>query len=140
MEGPRRRERTWLWSIAATTFAVMVVGGITRLTQSGLSIVDWQPIMGVIPPLNEAQWQEAFDRYRQFPEYQVLRRGMTMDEFQFIFFWEYLHRVVARVIGLVFLVPFVVRHPRLLHPAAGMLRALGLFALGAMQGCWAGSW
>jgi heme a synthase len=116
------------------TFVVLIVGGITRLTQSGLSIVDWQPLMGVIPPLNEAQWQEAFDRYRQFPEYQQLRRGMTMGEFQFIFFWEYLHRVVARAIGLVFLIPFVVFWLRgyLTRPLMG--RALVLFALGAGQG------
>ncbi|HSJ25607.1 MAG TPA: COX15/CtaA family protein [Longimicrobiales bacterium] len=133
--GPRRRAlRAWLWSIAATTFAVMVVGGITRLTQSGLSIVDWQPIMGVIPPLNEAQWQEAFDRYRQFPEYQVLRRGMTMDEFRFIFFWEYLHRVLARVIGLVFLVPFAWFAVRRYFNRELAVRALLLFGLGAAQG------
>jgi heme a synthase len=133
-ESRRRPLRTWLYSIAGMTFVVLVVGGITRLTQSGLSIVDWQPLMGVIPPLNEAQWQEAFDRYRQFPEYQQLRRGMTMGEFQFIFFWEYLHRVVARAIGLVFLIPFVVFWLRgyLTRPLMG--RALVLFALGAGQG------
>jgi heme a synthase len=116
------------------TFLVLIVGGITRLTQSGLSIVDWQPIMGVIPPLNEAQWQDAFDRYRQFPEYQQLRRGMTLAEFQFIFFWEYLHRVVARAIGLVFLVPFLFFWLRgyFNRPLVG--RALILFGLGAGQG------
>jgi heme a synthase len=133
-ESRRRSLRIWLYSIAATTFAVMVVGGITRLTQSGLSIVDWQPIMGVIPPLNEAQWQEAFDRYRQFPEYQVLRQGMSMDEFKFIFFWEYLHRVVARLIGMVFLVPFVWFAVRRYFNREMAIRALALFGLGAMQG------
>jgi heme a synthase len=133
-ESRRRPLRAWLYSIAGMTFVVLIVGGITRLTQSGLSIVDWQPLMGVIPPLNEAQWQEAFDRYRQFPEYQQLRRGMTMGEFQFIFFWEYLHRVVARAIGLVFLIPFIVFWLRgyLTRPLMG--RALVLFALGAGQG------
>jgi heme a synthase len=133
-EHRRRHLRAWLWSVAAATFAVMVVGGITRLTQSGLSIVDWQPLMGVIPPLSEAQWLAAFDRYREFPEYQQLRRGMTLAEFQFIFFWEYLHRLVARLIGVVFLVPFVVFAVRgyLTRPLA--LRALALFALGAAQG------
>jgi heme a synthase len=90
--------------------------------------------MGVVPPLNEAQWQEAFDRYRQFPEYQQLRRGMSLDEFKFIFFWEYLHRMVARAIGLVFLVPFIVFWVRgyFNRPLAG--RALILFGLGAAQG------
>jgi heme a synthase len=133
-ESRRRPLRTWLWSIAGMTFVVLIVGGITRLTQSGLSIVDWQPIMGVVPPLNEAQWQEAFDRYRQFPEYQQLRRGMTMGEFQFIFFWEWFHRVVARAIGLVFLIPFVVFWIKGYFNRALMGRALVLFALGAGQG------
>jgi heme a synthase len=130
----RRPIRVWLWSVAIMTFLVMVIGGITRLTQSGLSIVDWQPIMGILPPLSDAQWHETFDRYRQFPEYQVLRRGMTLDEFKFIFFWEYLHRMAARAIGIVFLIPFVYFWARghLTKPLA--TRTLLLFALGAMQG------
>jgi heme a synthase len=133
-ESNRRPLRLWLWSIAAMTLAVLVVGGITRLTQSGLSIVDWQPFMGVIPPLGEAQWRETFELYRQYPEYQQLRRGMTLDEFKFIFFWEYLHRLVARAIGVVFLVPFAFFALRgyLNRPLA--VRTLGLFALGGMQG------
>jgi heme a synthase len=133
-EGRRRWLRAWLWSIAGMTFVVLVVGGITRLTQSGLSIVDWQPILGVIPPLNEAQWQAAFDRYREFPEYQQLRRGMTLAEFQFIFFWEYLHRMVARGIGLVFLVPFVFFWLRGWLNRGIAVRGLVLFGLGAAQG------
>jgi heme a synthase len=133
-EAKRRPVRIWLWSIAAMTFAVLVIGGITRLTQSGLSMVDWQPIMGVIPPLSDAQWQAAFDRYREFPEYQVLRRGMSLDEFRFIFFWEYLHRLVARAIGIVFLVPFVYFWVRGHFTRPLALRALTLFALGALQG------
>jgi heme a synthase len=133
-EEKRRPLRIWLWSIAAMTLAVLIVGGITRLTQSGLSITDWQPLMGVIPPLSEAQWIEKFDLYRQYPEYQQLRRGMSLDEFKFIFFWEYLHRLVARAIGIVFLVPFAFFAVRgyLNRPLA--LRTLGLFALGGMQG------
>lgn len=133
-ESRRRPLRLWLWSIAGMTFLTLVVGGITRLTQSGLSIVDWQPIMGVIPPLNEAQWQEAFDRYRAFPEYQVLRRGMSLSEFKFIFFWEYLHRMVARAIGVVFLVPFAVFLIRGFMNAPLRNRTLLLFGLGAAQG------
>ena len=86
-EAKRRHLRLWLWSIAAITFAVVVIGGITRLTHSGLSIVDWRPVMGV-PPLNDAQWTESFDRYRQFPEFQQLRRGMTLAEYKDIFFWD----------------------------------------------------
>lgn len=134
---PAERRRPlclWLWSVAAMTFAVLVVGGITRLTLSGLSIVDWKPLMGVIPPLNEAQWREAFELYRQFPEYQTWRRGMTLSEFQFIYFWEYLHRLLARGIGLVFLVPFVVFLVRGWLTGPLLRRTLLLFALGGMQG------
>jgi heme a synthase len=132
---PRRRAlRIWLWSIAGMTFAVLIVGGITRLTQSGLSMVDWQPVMGVIPPLGEAQWQAAFDQYRQFPEYQQLRQGMTLSEFKFIFFWEYFHRLLARTIGLVFLVPFVFFWVRGYLSRPLVRRGLLLFGLGAAQG------
>lgn len=133
-ESRRRWLRLWLWSIAGMTFLTLVVGGITRLTQSGLSIVDWQPIMGVVPPLTDVQWQEAFDRYRAFPEYQQLRRGMSLEEFRFIFFWEYLHRMVARTIGLVFLVPFAVFLARGFMNRPLRNRALLLFGLGAAQG------
>lgn len=126
--------RIWLWSVAAMTFAVMVVGGVTRLTLSGLSIVDWQPLMGVIPPLNDAQWQHTFELYRQFPEYQTWRQGMSLAEFKFIFFWEYLHRLLARMIGVVFLVPFLFFWLRGWFNGPLFRRALILFALGAMQG------
>ena len=126
--------RWWLGTGAALTMAIVVIGGITRLTQSGLSIVDWNPIMGVIPPLSEAQWMAAFDRYREFPEYQVLRRGMSLEEFKFIFFWEYFHRLVARTIGLVFLVPFLVFWWRGFFPRPLLGRVAALFLLGAAQG------
>jgi len=116
------------------TFGVLVVGGITRLTLSGLSIVAWDPVMGVVPPLTDAQWQQAFDAYRQFPEYQSWRRGMSLDEFRFIYFWEYLHRLLARGIGVVFAVPFVVFWVRGYFNRPMLGRALALFGLGAMQG------
>lgn len=132
---PRRRHlRTWFWSIALMTLAVLIVGGITRLTQSGLSIVDWDPFVGVIPPLTEAQWQEVFARYRQFPEYEQLRQGMTLAEFKVIFFWEYLHRLLARTIGLVFLLPFVLFWVRGYFNRPLAVRSLALFGLGAAQG------
>ena len=133
-EPARRALRLWFWSIAAMTLAVLVVGGITRLTQSGLSIVDWKPVMGVVPPLGEAAWQETFDRYRQFPEYLELRRNMTLGEFKVIFFWEYLHRLVARLIGVVFLVPFAIFWLRGQLSGPLLRRSLALFALGALQG------
>ena len=133
-EARRRHLRRWFSSIAVMTFIVLVVGGVTRLTQSGLSIVDWQPLVGVVPPLTSAEWEESFDRYRQFPQYRQLRPDMTLADFKFIFFWEYLHRVVARLIGLVFLVPFAAfwLAGYLNRPLA--MRALALFALGGMQG------
>jgi heme a synthase len=113
---------------------VVVIGGITRLSQSGLSIVDWQPLIGAIPPLTETQWAEAFDRYREFPEYRQLRGTMTLGEFKVIFFWEYLHRLIARLIGLVFLIPFAAFWRAGYLPRPLLFRALALFALGATQG------
>jgi cytochrome c oxidase assembly protein subunit 15 len=136
-EIPERRRahlRRWLWTGAALTFLIVVIGGITRLTQSGLSIVDWDPIMGVIPPIGEAEWREAFARYQQFPEYQRLRGGMTLGEFRFIFFWEYLHRLAARLIGLVFLVPVAFFWARAYLNPPLRRRLLVLFGLGALQG------
>jgi cytochrome c oxidase assembly protein subunit 15 len=127
-------QEVWYWSIAAMTFAVLVVGGITRLTHSGLSMVEWQPLVGIVPPLTDAQWIDTFDRYRQFPEYQQLRQGMTLAEFKFIFFWEYLHRVLARSIGLVFLLPFVFFWLSGRFSRPQLARTLALFGLGAAQG------
>lgn len=98
--------RRWLAFTCGFILLMILVGGVTRLTESGLSMVTWEPILGAIPPLNEADWQARFDQYRQFPEYQKLNRGMSMDEFKRIFFWEYLHRLVGRLIGLVFALPF----------------------------------
>lgn len=130
----RRHLRAWLWTGAGLTILIVIIGGITRLTQSGLSIVDWDPIMGVVPPMSQAEWQEAFDRYRQFPEYQKLRAGMTLGEFRFIFFWEYVHRLAARLIGVAFLVPFVFFWARGYLNRPLRRRLLVLFGLGALQG------
>ena len=98
----------WLIVTAALILLLVVIGGITRLTESGLSITQWQPVEGVLPPLSAAAWQAAFDSYRQIPEYAQVHFGMTLGEFKQIFFWEYLHRLLARTIGLVALVPLVV--------------------------------
>lgn len=130
----RRHLGTWYWSVAGMTLSVLVVGGITRLTQSGLSIVDWDPIVGVIPPLTHAQWLDVFRRYQAFPEYVQLRQGMTLDEFKIIFFWEYLHRLLARTIGVVFLIPFILFWLRRYFNRPLLLRSLALFGLGAAQG------
>lgn len=133
-ERRRRHLRIWLWSGAALTFAILVVGGITRLTQSGLSIVEWAPLVGVVPPLNEAQWEEAFAAYQRYPEYQQLRPDMTLAEYKTIFFWEYVHRLLARTIGLVFVVPFAWFWARGYLRSSLTKRLLVLFGLGALQG------
>jgi cytochrome c oxidase assembly protein subunit 15 len=118
----------------ALVFAMVVVGGVTRLTHSGLSITEWQPIVGTLPPLNDAQWDEAFRKYQSTPEYNQVNRGIGLEAFKGIFWWEYFHRLLGRAIGAVFLLPllwFIVR--RRIPPgfAAGLF---GIFALGAAQG------
>src|SRR3546814_13992195 len=102
-EATAYRPRTiaiWLFAVAALVFLTVVVGGITRLTESGLSMVRWEPISGIVPPLNAADWQAEFDAYKAYPEYQKLNRGMTLSEFKSIFFCEYTQRLIVRLIGL----------------------------------------
>ena len=90
----------WLLAVAALVFTMVVVGGITRLTESGLSITEWKPVSGAIPPLSEAAWQDAFAKYQQIPEYQLINKGMTLAQFKFIYFWEFVHRLLGRLIGV----------------------------------------
>jgi cytochrome c oxidase assembly protein subunit 15 len=126
--------RLWLLAVAALVFLLVSVGGATRLTGSGLSITEWQPIVGVVPPLSEAAWQEAFAKYRQTPQYDRVNRGMSLDAFKLIFWWEWAHRFLGRLVGAVFLVPF------LYFLAVGRIRGGlaarlgGIFTLGALQG------
>jgi cytochrome c oxidase assembly protein subunit 15 len=129
-----RAVRLWLWTVAAMVFAMVVVGGATRLTESGLSITEWQPVSGVLPPLSEAQWQEQFDKYKAIPQYQALNAGMNLADFKAIFWWEWTHRLLGRVIGFVFFLPFLwflVRGEitRELRPRLWLI-----FGLGAFQG------
>jgi cytochrome c oxidase assembly protein subunit 15 len=100
--------RNWLWVVAALVFLMVVVGGATRLTESGLSITEWKPVTGVLPPLDRAAWEAEFARYQQIPEYQQLNRGMSLAQFQVIFLWEFTHRLWARLVGLAFALPLVV--------------------------------
>jgi cytochrome c oxidase assembly protein subunit 15 len=130
---PRALAR-WLFVAATMILAVLVVGGITRLTNSGLSITRWTPISGVIPPLNHAQWMAEFARYQQIPEYQQINRGMTLSGFKAIFFWEYLHRLLARATGAVFAVPLIWFWARQQIPAGYKPRLLALLAMGGLQG------
>ena len=124
----------WLRIVAAFVVATLVVGGGTRLTDSGLSITEWKPIVGVIPPLSEAAWQEAFDLYRQIPEYQLVNKGMSLAAFQEIYFWEWAHRLVARSIGLVFALPLAFFWIRGMLPGWFKPWGVGLLALGGLQG------
>jgi heme a synthase len=126
----------WLWFVAALIVAIVAVGGITRLTESGLSITEWKPITGAIPPLSEAQWQAEFARYQQIPQYTEVNgpAGMTLAQFKFIYFWEWFHRLIARVIGMTFALPLAWFWLRGAIPAGYRLRLLGLLALGGMQG------
>lgn len=124
----------WLFVVAAMILAMVVVGGITRLTESGLSITQWKPISGTLPPLNDAQWQAEFDNYKKIPEYTEINRGMTMAGFQAIFFWEYAHRLLGRVIGLAFAIPLLWFAVRRQIPQGYGPRLLAILALGGLQG------
>ncbi|WP_235535197.1 COX15/CtaA family protein [Sphingomonas sp. Leaf339] len=124
----------WLFAVAALIVAMVVVGGITRLTESGLSITRWQPISGIVPPLNQIAWQAEFDRYKQIPEYAAFNRGMTLAGFKAIFFWEYAHRLLGRVIGLAFALPLLWFAIRRRIPAGYGVRLFALLALGGFQG------
>jgi cytochrome c oxidase assembly protein subunit 15 len=129
-----RAVRWWLYGVAALVFALIVVGGATRLTDSGLSITEWRPIMGIIPPLSEAEWQEALAKYRLIPEYKLVNRGMSLEAFKFIFWWEWAHRFLARTVGFVFAIPFLYFALRRQIPASMSWKLAGLFALGGLQG------
>ncbi|MBX9574212.1 MAG: COX15/CtaA family protein [Caulobacteraceae bacterium] len=124
----------WLFGVAALVFAMVVVGGITRLTGSGLSITEWQPIMGALPPLNEADWQEAFRKYQEIPQYSQVNAGMSLTEFQGIFWWEWIHRQLGRFIGVAFAVPFVVLLLMKRIPRRLVWRCALLLGLGGLQG------
>ena len=103
-----RAVRLWLFTAAAMIFLTLVVGGATRLTESGLSIVEWKPVTGVLPPASDDAWQDEFRKYQAIPQYRELNRGMTLDAFKVIYWWEWSHRVLARLTGVVFLLPFLV--------------------------------
>lgn len=124
----------WLLFCAGMVFAMAIIGAITRLTESGLSITEWKPITGAIPPLNEAQWLIEFEKYKQIPEYQLLNRGMSLDEFKQIFFWEWFHRLWGRLIGLAFALPLIWFTLRRQVPRSLLPTLVGLFALGGLQG------
>ncbi len=126
----------WLFAVAALVFLMVVVGGITRLTESGLSITEWRPISGAIPPLSEDDWRRAFDLYKQTPEYREINgpAGMDLDGFKFIFFWEWIHRQLGRLIGLAFALPLAWFAWQRAIPKGHGARLVGLLLLGGAQG------
>jgi cytochrome c oxidase assembly protein subunit 15 len=129
-----RAVAVWLLLCALAVALMVVVGGVTRLTHSGLSIVEWQPIVGTIPPLSDADWQATFEKYRQTPEYKLVNKGMSLAEFKGIFWWEYFHRLLGRTIGLVFLVPLAWFWLRGRIGARLGWKLAGVFVLGGLQG------
>jgi cytochrome c oxidase assembly protein subunit 15 len=124
----------WLLACCALVFAMVVVGGVTRLTHSGLSIVEWKPLVGTIPPLTDAAWEETFARYRETPEFRLVNHDMTLAGFKGIFWWEYFHRLLGRLIGVAFLVPFAVFLARRRIDRALAGRLFAIFVLGGLQG------
>jgi cytochrome c oxidase assembly protein subunit 15 len=137
--GASRAVRAWLVAVAALVFAMVMVGGATRLTESGLSITQWRPLTGVIPPLSQADWAEEFQRYKQIPQYSALNADMTLEGFKTIYFWEWSHRLLARLIGAAFVLPalWFWRRGRFRGPLGRQIAvATGLLALEPIVGWW----
>ncbi|HEX3484145.1 MAG TPA: COX15/CtaA family protein, partial [Micropepsaceae bacterium] len=124
----------WLFAIAALIGLMVVIGGLTRLTGSGLSITEWQPVTGVVPPLSDAAWQAEFAKYQGTPQYELLNRGMGLAGFKAIYWWEWSHRLLGRVLGVVFLVPFLLFLKQRRIDRAIAIRLGVIFLLGAAQG------
>ena len=124
----------WLAIVCLMVFAMVVVGGITRLTHSGLSMVDWKPLMGIIPPLNEQEWVRVFEMYKTSPEYKLVNLGMSLEDFKGIFLWEYWHRVLGRLVGMIFLFPWIYFAITKRLSLKFNLRFFAAFLLGGGQG------
>ncbi|EJW21803.1 hypothetical protein IMCC14465_01970 [alpha proteobacterium IMCC14465] len=124
----------WLLSVAALIILMVIVGGLTRLTDSGLSITEWRPVTGALPPLSQADWLSEFDKYKAIPEYQLVNKGFSLEEFKYIYWWEWAHRQLGRVIGLVYFFPFVFFLMRGFIARQHILPLTGIFFLGGLQG------
>jgi heme a synthase len=129
-----RAVATWLLFVAALVFAMVVVGGITRLTESGLSITEWKPVTGALFPMSEAAWVAEFEKYKRVPQYEAIHASLTLAQFKFIYFWEWVHRLLGRVIGLAFALPLAWFWLRRAIPAGYTPRLVALLALGGLQG------
>ena len=134
IEKHRQRVAWWLFGVSAMVFGMIALGGLTRLTESGLSMVDWKPLMGVIPPIGETAWLEKFNQYKAYPEYQKINVGMMLSDFKYIFYFEYGHRVLGRLIGMAFGLPAVYFGIRGAFSASFRNRIVVLFVLGGLQG------
>lgn len=131
---PRIKISIWLLSGCFLIFCMVIVGGITRLTGSGLSITEWKPIIGAIPPLNESEWEEAFEKYKQIPQFEKINSHFILEDFKSIFWWEYIHRLLGRIIGIVFIIPFLIFYFKGWLDKIITRKLLLLFFLGAFQG------
>src|SRR6516164_802139 len=129
-----RAVKLWLYAVAALVLAMVLVGGATRLTESGLSITEWKPVMGVVPPLNEHAWQTEFEKYQAIPQYREMNSGMSLEQFKTIYWWEWTHRLLGRVIGAAFLLPFLFFLARGWVAPSLQPRLWFIFGLGALQG------
>jgi cytochrome c oxidase assembly protein subunit 15 len=134
MQASRKAVGVWLLAIALIILAMVTIGGLTRITGSGLSITEWDPIMGAIPPLNDAQWAEAFAKYQKIPQYVLENRGMSLEGFQGIFWWEWTHRFLGRLLGVAFFLPFLWFAWKGAIRKSDWPRMLLLFVLGGLQG------
>src|SRR5437762_10106938 len=129
-----RAIRLWLFAVAGLIFLMVLVGGATRVTASGLSIVEWQPVTGTLPPLSQSDWQREFEKYQAIPQYRLLNRGMSLEEFKTIYWWEWTHRLLGRLIGAAFLVPFLFFWLTRRIEARLLPRLGAIFVLGGLQG------
>ena len=129
-----KRVFLWILSICFLVIIMVLIGGVTRLTGSGLSMVEWKPLMGAIPPLTHDDWMEVFGKYQTSPQYQLVNKGMNLADFQWIFFWEYFHRLIGRLLGVVFLIPWLFFWIKGYFDRKWALRFAGGFLLGGLQG------
>lgn len=134
MNPAHRYIQYWLWTGLVLIALMVIIGGITRLTGSGLSMVEWKPVTGVVPPLDEGDWMVEFEKYKMFPEYQKLNYNMTVQEFKRIYFWEYLHRLLGRVMGIIFIVPLIIFIVRKWIGRKLLVSLVVIFVLGMLQG------
>ena len=134
MKSNNKQIAIWLFTGCFLIFGMVVIGGITRLTGSGLSITEWKPIMGAIPPLNDAEWDIAFQKYQQIPQFQKINYHFELSDFKTIFWWEFIHRLLGRLIGIVFIIPFLWFLVKKRFDSVTIKKMLFLFLLGGIQG------